>query len=446
MPNPETRYARSPEGHVAYQVVGDAPRDLVFVSSWVNNVEVMWEGPSLARFLRRLSTFSRLICFDKRGTGVSDPVPLNALPTLEQWCDDVRVVMGAVGSQRAALLGHAPGGQMAMLFAATFPQQTTALILVDSCARTLRDIDYPWGYPPRFLTQLCALAEERWGTAASLDVSAPSVAHDDSFKRWYARYERLSMGPKAAAAMYAAFAERDLRSVLSSISVPTLVLHRAGNRFAPVGHGRYLAHNIPGAKYVELPGTDHIVHVGDQDAMLGEIEEFLTGVRSPTETDRALATIMFTDIVGSTEQAIARGDREWRELLDHHDSLVKQQLERFRGRLLRSTGDGILAIFDGPARAIQCAVAIRNGVNNLGISIRTGLHTGEVQARGDNVDGIAFHIGARVSALAQGGEVLVSSTVKDLVAGSGLLFTDRGSHGLKGLPGEWRVFAVKAAA
>ena len=440
---PETRYARSKDGHVAYQVVGDGPLDLVFIPSWASNVEVMWEEPSIARFFPRLSTFSRVLCFDKRGTGVSDPVPLAALPTLEQWMDDVRTVMEAAGSKRAALLGTHEGGQMAILFAATYPERTSALILVDTCARHVRDVDYPWGLPadrvPGFLQRL----EQVWGTGSYLDIFAPSVAHDERFRRWFARSQRLSSGPRAAATMHAAYLERDLRGVLPSIRVPTLVLHRTGNRYIRVGHGRYLAEHIPGAKYVELPGEDHLVMVGDTETMLGEIEEFLTGVRPLPESDRVLATVLFTDIVTSTERSAQLGDRRWKDLLDQHDTLIRPELERHRGRLVKNTGDGILATFDGPARAVRCAQAIAASVKSLGIEVRAGLHTGEVELRGEDVTGMGVNIAARVMDAAGPGEVVVSSTVKDLVAGSGLRFADRGIHDLRGVPGEWRLFAVE---
>ena len=440
---PETRYARSAEGRVAYQVVGDGPLDLVFISSWVSNVEVLWEQASFARFLRRLATFSRLLCFDKRGSGISDPVPLAAMPTLEQWTDDVRTVMDGVGSKRAALLGVTEGAQMAMLFAATYPERTSALILVNTCARALRDVDYPWGLPAdrvsRFLQQL----EERWGTGSTVDTIAPSIAHDERFRRLYARYERLALSPRAIATMMAAFLERDLRGVLPSIRVPTLVLHRGGNRYMRVGHGRYLAEHIPRAKYVELHGEDHLSYAGDTETMLGEIEEFLTGVRPLPESDRVLATVLFTDIVTSTERSAQVGDRRWKDLLDEHDTLIRRELERHRGRLVKNTGDGILATFDGPARAIRCAQAIAASLKALEIEVRAGLHTGEVELRGEDVTGIGVNITARVMDAAGAGEVVVSSTVKDLVAGSGLRFADRGTHDLRGVPGEWRLFAVE---
>ncbi len=441
MQYPETRYARSKDGNVAYQVIGDGPLDVVFIPWWGTNVDLMWEEPSIARFLRRLTRFSRLICFDKRGTGVSDAVPLAALPTLEQWSDDVQTVMDAAGSKRAALLGHSQGGQMAMLFAATYPGHTSALILADASARQFEDADHPAGLDRLQLS--LDRVEEQWGSGANLDFLAPSVAHDERFRRWYARYERLALGPRMVRAIVASDFENDLRSVLPAIRVPTLVLHRTDNRFIGVGHGRYLAEHIPGAKFVEIPGEDHLFHVGETEAMLGEIEEFLTGVRSVPESDRVLATVLFTDIVGSTERAAALGDRAWRDLLDAHHAIVRRELERYRGREIEFAGDGLLATFDGPARAIRCACAITNAVRALGIEIRAGLHTGEIELAGAAVRGIAVHIGARVAGKAGAGEVLVSSTVKDLVAGSGIRFVDRGLHALKGVPGDWRLFAAE---
>jgi len=443
MKDPETRYARIGEGNVAYQVIGDGPLDLVFVPSWASNVDIMWEEPSLAHFLRRLGGFSRLLCFDKRGTGVSDPVPLAALPTLEQWMEDVWAVLEATGSKRTALLGDAEGGQMAMLFAATYPERTSALVLVNTSARHLRDVDYPWGRPVDLTSRFLQRMEELWGTGGLIDIMAPSVAHDERLRRWFGRYERLSLGPRAGATMYGAQLERDLRGVLPTIRVPTLVLHRAGNRHIRVGHGRYLAEHIPSAKYVELPGEDHLFHVGDTEVLLREIEEFLTGVRPAAEFDRVLATVLFTDIVRSTERAAVLGDRAWIALLETHNGIVRRELTRHRGREVKTAGDGFLATFDGPARAIRCASAIRDEVRPLGIEIRAGLHTGECKLMGDDVGGIAVHIGARVVGKAGAGEVLVSSTVKDLVAGSGIRFADRGLHLLKGVPGEWHLFTVE---
>ena len=445
MQAPDTRYARTKDGAVAYQVLGDGPLDLVLIPWWATNLDVMWEDPSTARFLRRLASFARLICFDKRGTGVSDALPLSALPTIEQWSDDVRTVLAATGSPRAALLGHSQGGQMAMLFAATFPQQTSALILVDSTAHQFEEDGAVRSYTAAQRAAMLDHVEEYFGTGSNLDVMAPSRAGDDAFRRWYARYERLSLGPRMVRAVVDGDFERDLRGVLPAIRVPTLVLHRTGNRFIGVAHGRRLAAQIPGARFVEVPGDDHLFYAGETEVMLGEIEEFLTGARPVPEVDRVLATVLFTDIVGSTERLAALGDRAWRALLDRHHEIVRRQLTAHRGREIEFAGDGMLATFDGPARAIRCACAIAAAVRPLGIEIRAGLHTGEVELAGAAVRGIAVHIGARVAAQAGPGEVLVSRTVKDLVAGSGIQFTDRGQHALKGVPEEWRLFAARVA-
>ncbi len=446
MADPETHYARSREGSVAYQVIGEGPQDLVFIPWWATNIDAMWEEPTIAHFLNRLATFSRLLCFDKRGAGVSDPVPLAALPTLEQWSDDVRTVMGAAGSTRAALLGHSHGGQMAMLFAATYPAQTSALILVDSSARQFGDDEHPEDFSMDHVMRSLDEVESRWGTGVNLDVFAPSVARDERFRRWYARYERLSLSPSMVRAVVRSDFEKDLRDVLPAIRVPTLVMHRAGNRIIDVSHGHYLARHVPGAKFVELGGTDHLFHIGATEPMLGEIEEFLTGARPVLDSDRVLATVLFTDIVGSTERAVALGDHAWRALLETHHDIVRRELIRHRGQEIEFMGDGLLATFDGPARAIRCACAIRESVHTLGIEIRVGLHTGEIELADRAIRGIAVHIGARVVGKAGAGEVLVSSTVKDLVAGSEIRFVDRGLQTLKGVPGEWRLYAVSPQA
>jgi pimeloyl-ACP methyl ester carboxylesterase len=438
MPQPETRYARSPGGSVAWQAIGEGPLDLVFVPWWATNLDVMWEEPSIARFLRRLATFSRLICFDKRGTGVSDALSPTALPTLEEWTDDVRTVMDAAGSRRAALLGHSQGGQMAMLFAASHPERSSALVLADACAR-----QYEGEEPSRFSVDELELSleavEARWGTGANLELFAPGRASDERFRSWWARYERLSLGPRMVRSVVALDFENDLRAVLPAIRVPTLVLHRAGNRFIGVRHGRELAAHIPGARFVELPGDDHLFHLGESETMLGEIEEFLTGARPVPEADR----VLFSDVVGSTERAAALGDRAWRDLLDAYHERVRGELERHRGRAIELEGDGVLASFDGPARAIRCARAIAEAVRGLGLEVRSGLHTGEIELAGGSVRGIAVHIGARVAERAGAGEVLVSGTVRDLVAGSGIRFAERGTHVLRGVPGEWRLFAAE---
>jgi len=437
---PETRYARSGDVHIAYQVSGNGPLDLVYVPGFVSHVELPWEEPRAARFLDRLGAFSRLIRFDKRGTGLSDRVA--AIPSLEERMDDVRAVMDAVGSERAAVLGVSEGGPMCALFASTYPERTSALIMYGAMAKYAWAPDHPWGRRLEEHEARLKAVEQTWGTGAMLPVFAPSLADDDSSRKWWATYERASASPGAVLAVFQMNFEIDARHVLPAIRVPTLILHRTGDQAVKVEHGRYIAEHIPGAKYVELPGIDHVPFVGDADALVDEIEEFLTGVRHGPEPDRVLATVLFTDIVQATERAAELGDRRWRDLLAQHHALVRGELKRFRGREIDTAGDGFLAAFDGPARAVRCACAVNDAVGSLGIRIRAGLHTGECEVIGDKLGGIAVHIGARVAAMAAPGEVLASSTVKDLVAGSGLCFEDRGIHTLKGVPDAWRLFAV----
>jgi len=447
---PPTRYAKSGDVNIAYQVVGDGPFDLVCVPGWVSHLDLNWEEPDYARFLERLASFSRLILFDKRGTGLSDRVPVNELPTLEQRMDDVRAVMDAVGSESAALLGASEGGPMCALFAATYPERVRSLVMYGSYARGFPDDDYPWATTrwatnPEDLEAMLELLEEIWGDPHELlGFWGPSIAQHDRYRQWWSRYLRMSASPAAAVALGRMNHQVDIRHVLPAIQAPTLVIHRARDSLVGAEGSRYMAERIPGARYVELPGEDHLWFFGDQDALLDEIEQFLTGTRQVREPDRVLATVMFTDIVGSTERAARLGDQRWRELLASHEALVRVQLERFRGREVQMLGDGVLATFDGPARAIRCARTICDEVRSLGIEVRAGLHTGECEMRNGDIAGIAVHTGARVSAKASAGEVLVSSTVKDLVAGSGIAFADRGVHSLKGVPGEWRLFAVEA--
>ena len=438
---PKTRYAKSGDVHIAYQVVGEGPLDLVYVPGFVSHIEYEWELPRAAKFLQRLASFSRLIRFDKRGTGLSDRVP--GIPTLEQRMDDVRAVMDAVGSQKAALLGISEGGPMSLLFAATYPQRTSALILYGSYARRAWAPDHPCGVSEEEMQRALDAMEREWGGPVTIETRAPSMVHDEGYRQWLGNYLRLAASPGAAMAIMRMNMEIDVRHVLPAIRVPTLVLHRTGERLTRVEQARYMAERIPGAKLVELAGMDHTPYAGDADPIASEVEEFLTGVRRVAEPDRVLATVLFTDIVGSTERAAALGDRGWRELLESHHALVRRELVRFRGREIDTAGDGFLATFDGPARAVRCACAISGAVKDLGIEIRAGLHTGECEVMGDKLGGIAVHIGARVSAVAAPGEVLVSSTVKDLVAGSGLEFEDRSMHALKGIPGGWRLFAVR---
>jgi pimeloyl-ACP methyl ester carboxylesterase len=442
---PVTRYARSGEVNIAYQVVGEGPLDLVFVSGWVSNLDLMWQEPSYARFLRRLASFSRLILFDKRGTGLSDRVPEADLPTLEARMDDVRAVLDAAGAERAALLGHSEGGPMCLLFAATHPERTVALVLIGTYARRLVGDGYPFGTSPEAYDGFLAEIADGWGGAVGLEARAPSLVDDTRFRTWWSDYLRMSASPGAALALTRMNGQIDVRPALETIGVPTLVVHRTGDRSLPVEGARYLAERIRGARLVELPGNDHLPFVGDQDAILDEIEEFLTGVRRGAGNDRVLATVLFTDIVGSTERAVELGDREWRDLLESHHLLVRRALESWRGIEVDTAGDGFLATFDGPARAIRCACAIRDAVRGLGLEVRAGLHTGECEVHGETVAGIAVHIGARVAALAGPGEVLVSSTVRDLVAGSGIEFDERGEHELKGVPGRWQLYSVADA-
>ena len=442
---PTTRYARSGDVHIAYQVVGDGPRDLVLVPGWVSHIEYAWEDPSFARFLRRLASFSRLILLDRRGTGLSDRT--TDLPTLEERMDDVRAVMDAAGAERATLFGISEGGPMCLLFAATHPDRTAALVLYGTYARMLRAPDYPIGMPPEALEEFLERVERSWGTGSlSAEHFAPSLAHDEAFRRSWARFERLAVSPSGIKALLRMHHENDARHTLPVIRVPTLIVQREGDRVSRVEGGRYIADRIQGAKYVELPGPDHFPWVGDTDAVLDEVEEFVTGTRHGADPDRVLATVMFTDIVGATEQAVALGDRPWRDLLESHHALIRELLARFRGREIDTSGDGFLAAFDGPARAVRCASEIVREVRRLGLELRAGLHTGECEIMGDKLSGIAVHTGARVAALAGAGEVLVSGTVKDLVAGSGINFEDRGVTTLKGLPGEWRLYAVTSGA
>jgi pimeloyl-ACP methyl ester carboxylesterase len=440
---PTTRYAKSGDLNIAYQVVGDGPQDLVYVPGWVSNVEVMWEDPVTERFLGRLASFSRLILFDKRGTGMSDAVPIDLMPNLEERMDDVRAVMDAVGSQRATLMGHSEGGNMCILFAATYPGRTERLILIGCYAKRVRSEDYPWAPLLQDRELEFEETERTWGDP---DLTphwlAPSRMNDPAFRTWISRYLRLSASPKAGAHLLRMNTQIDTTAILPAIRVPTLCLYRAHDTDVLVEEGRWIASQIPNARFVELPGADHLLGSDDGGVTVREIEEFVTGQSAFHEPDRVLATVLFTDIVGSTEQLAAIGDQAWRELLERHNATIRSQLERHRGRPIGASGDGFLATFDGPARAIRAAQAIRDALLPLGINIRAGLHTGEIETMGKDIAGLGVHIGARVSALAGPGEVLVSRTVKDLVSGSGIVFEDRGLHTLKGVPEPWQVYAV----
>ena len=424
-------------------MVGEGPRDLLWIAGFVSNVELAWEEPLLARYFNRLARFSRLILFDKRGTGLSDRVPRSELPSLEERMDDVRAVLEAAGSERAAVMGHSEGGNLAVLYAATHPERVDALVTSGIFAKRRWSPDYPWAETPEQRERYIADLETRWGSDSDIERIAPSAARDPAFAKRLATYFRQSASPGDAAALLRMNTEIDIRAVLPTISVPTLVLHRTGDLDSDIEEGRWIASQIPGAKLVELPGDDHLPWVGDQDSVLDEVERFLTGRLAPAEPDRVLATILVTDIVGSTERAAELGDRAWAELLDRHHAIVREQLHAFRGEEVDTAGDGFLATFDGPGRAIRAAVAIRDGLRESGIPVRCGLHTGEAERVGGKVAGIAVHLAARIADTAESGEILVSDTVRSLVAGSGIEFAERGSVSLRGVPEEQHLFAVE---
>ena len=437
MTPPETRYARSGDVRIAYQIVGDGPLDLVFVPGFVSNVDLFWETREWAQFFTRLAAFSRLILFDKRGTGLSDRDV--GIATLEERMDDVRAVMDAAGSERAALFGMSEGGPMSLLFASTYPHRAQALVLYGSFARHIQFSS------DEELKKEIERIDRLWGTGRYfLARYLPRGMSEEAACRLFARIERQSASPSAVIAIRRMLVEIDVRHILPAIRVPTLVLHRVGDGASPVEAGRYLADNIPGAKYLELPGDNHnpLYEPEVADRIVGEVEEFLTGSRHEAEPDRVLATVMFTDIVDSTTRAAELGDRQWCALLDRHDEAVRQQFARFRGQEVKNLGDGFMATFDGPARAVRCATAIAQSLRPLGLAVRSGLHTGEIELQRDDIAGIAVHIAARVTAEAEAGETVVSSTVRDLVAGSGLLFQDRGIHALKGLPEAVHLYSV----
>ena len=443
-PTPETRFAKSDDLHIAYQVVGDDahPLDLVLAPGWVSHVEHAWEEPHYAAFLRRLAGFSRLVLFDRRGTGLSDRVA--RLPTLEERMDDVRAVMDAAGSRRAALLGISEGGPMCTLFAATHPERTTALVLCNAFARNVRGDDHPWCLPTHLFQRLVDEIGDSWGQGRMAELLAPSLAGDREFVRRWARFERLAVSPGAAQMLLQMIADTDVREVLPLVRVPTLVVHRLEDQAARIEGARYLARRIAGARLVELPGGDHFPWVGDVDALVGEIEEFLTGARSAPEADRVLATVLFVDIADSTRRLAELGDRRWGALLERFLGLVRAEVRRFGGRLVDTAGDGGFATFDGPVRAIRCALALRDAVRTLDLALRAGVHTGECHFVGGRATGIAVHLGARVAAEAVPDEVLVSSTVKHRVAGADLRFEDRRARALRGIPGTWHLHAVAA--
>ena len=436
---PTTHYADSAGVSIAYQVHGEGPLDLVFVPGFVSHVELIWTEPTVAAFFRRLASFARLVVFDKRDQGLSDR--FGRPPTLEQSMDDLRAVMDAAGCERPAVFGISEGGPMSVLFAASHPDRVGSLVLYGTYARMLAAPDYPAGIPAESLDKWAGIIRRDWGGPVGIELWAPSAEGDPSFEDWWARLLRNGTSPAGAIALMELYRELDARVALPAIEVPTLVLHCSGDRMIPVELGRYLADNIAGSRFVELAGDDHVAFT-DAEPLLDEVEEFLVGSRGAAQSERALATILFTDLVDSTARAAELGDRRWRHLLERHDAAVRRQLALHRGREVKTVGDGFLATFDGPARAIRCADALRGELGSLGLEVRSGIHTGEVELIGDDLGGIAVNIGARIGAEAVAGEVLVSSTVRELVVGSGLEFADRGVRSLKGVPGEWRLFAI----
>jgi class 3 adenylate cyclase len=439
----EIAYAKSRGLNVAYSLAGDGPIDLVLAPGFVSHLEAGFELPAIERAVRRLTRFARVISFDKPGTGLSDPI--DGPQTLEHRMEDLMAVLDDAGAERAALFGISEGAPMSALFAATHADRTRALIMYGSYARGSAADDYPWAPEWDQVEAAAQMIDAEWGKGLWLDVYAPSVAADPEFARWWSHYQRVAASPAMAKAVVRLAAEIDIRHVLPAISAPTLVLHRSGDFLWPVEGARFVAESIPGARLVELAGADHFPFAGDVELLLDEVESFLTGTRYASEPDRRLLTVLFTDIVESTEQLAVLGDRRWRGLLERHDALIRGELKRHGGREIKTTGDGFLATFEGPARAIECAQAIVAGAGSLGIEIRAGVHTGECEVVGDDVAGMAVHIGARVGALARSGEVWVSGTVKDLVVGSGIEFSERGTRELKGVPGEWPIYRVEGA-
>ncbi len=432
------RYAKSGDIHIAYRLLGDGPVDLMFVPVWTSNLDLYDSWAPVARALEAFTRFARVIVVDRRGTGLSDRT--HGIATLEEGMDDLLAVLDDVGSEQVALTGFNESGSLCALLAATHPERISALVLYASYAATVRQDDYPWAPTPEERDQQIAFMIEAWGQEDFAFILNPTSQDDPGFREWSAKWQRNSVTRDALPAAYDVLARTDVRHVLPLIRVPSLVLHRKDDQLVSVANGRYLAEKIPGATYVELEGDDHIPFLGDWEAIVDEIEEFLTGTRRQREPDRVLATILFTDVVGSSRKAAELGDRRWKEVLDRHDEVVRSELERFNGRLVKTIGDGALATFDGPARAIRCACRIRERVKALGLETRAGLHTGEVEIRGDDVGGIAVHIGARVSELAGPGELLVSSAIPSLVAGSGIEFEERDEVELKGIQGRWRLY------
>jgi len=441
---PDTNFAKLGRDRIAYQVVGEGPPDLLWVTTNGGSaVDARWEYPPSAAFLRRVASFSRLIMFDRRGVGASDPVSLEALPNWEEYVDDALAVLDAVDSNRAVILAETNAGPTAVLFAATRPHRTQALILVNTAARFMSAPDYPWGLAKADLDAVAAFVEENWGTDALGALGNPSQADNQAYVRFQAKAARMSSSARAMSIYMRQEHQVDVRDVLSSIRVPTLVLHRKDAPFFVTDQGRHLAEHIPGARFVSVPGTDISMELKPNAQILGQIEAFISDTEPSPAADRALAAVLFTDIVGSTERAAALGDRRWRNLLESHDAVARTIIDQHGGRLVKLTGDGVLATFDGPGRAIRCAFAVRDALEPLGITIRAGLHTGEVELRGDDIGGLGVHVAARVMEFARAGELVVSGAVPMLIAGSGVEFEDRGDYELKGVPGPWRLYAVE---
>jgi pimeloyl-ACP methyl ester carboxylesterase len=441
---PRTRYTKSGNLNIAFQVVGNGPVDLVYVQGWVSHIDMLWEDPKIADFLTKLSSFSRLILFDKRGTGLSDRV--SETSTLEERMDDIRSVMDAVGSERAVLFGHSEGGTVSLLFAATYPQRTVALVTFGVFAKRKYSIDYPWAPKDEEREQFYKAIEEEWGNAQMMGLEwiMPSLENDKNYFEWFAGYLRSAASPGAALALARMNTEADVTNILSSIKVPALILHRTNDKDSKVEEGQYIANRIPNAKFVELPGEDHLFWVGNTYSVIAEIEEFITGVRPINDFDRVLSTILFTDIVSSTQHLSKKGDKKWMEILEAHNQIVRRELIKFNGKEIKSTGDGFLATFDGPSRAVRCAEAIRNAVEILDIEITAGIHTGECEIiDGNDIGGLAVHVAARVLSKAARSQILITLTVKHLLGGTGLEFTDIGEVSLKGIDEKYRLFALQ---
>jgi class 3 adenylate cyclase len=449
MNKPETQYARSGDVNIAYQVIGDGPIDLVHAIGWISNIDVVWEEPSYARFLERLASFTRLVIFDKRGTGLSDRVSIKELPSMEQRMDDVRAIMDTIGSRRAALMGISEGGPLCMLMAATYPERVSALITVGSYAVGRRTAAVPGARSDEEWDRLCNYMEDHWGHDAAIATirdRAPSVYKNADFLAWWERYLRLSGSPGAVVALTRMNQLLDVRAALPAITAPTLIMHASRDQAIGADNRPYLAAHIRGSRYIEFEGDDHLSWVNEKNTeiVIGAIQELLTGKQPVQEAKRILVTVLYTDVVRSTEQGAELGDEKWRDVIESHLAIAREEVDRYDGRFLKWLGDGVLATFDGPARAIRAAAALRDRLAGMGVETRAGLHTGECEIIGDDLGGIAMSIGARVSSLANAGEILVSSTVKDLVASSGIEFADHGAHALKGVPGEWRIFAVQS--